>query len=554
MIDDLRELPDRSALFADLCIVGGGAAGISIAKELINSGLTIYLVESGGFEFEDDTQALYRGCSIGHPMDLDVGRYRQLGGSTSRWTGRCAWLDPIDFASRPWIPASGWPIDLDALIPFYPRAERLCGFNRPWQPESHHGQVPGHIDAKLSSKELEQFVWRYAPQSRGMSLNWGVAYRQELRTSGDMRVLLHANAIAFAADETGRTLKSITVASLTGRHATVTARAFVLCCGGIENARLLLQSAETVPGGLGNAYGQVGRYLMQHPRGRTAEWTPTREQAAVLQAMFNIFPESDGIQHEFGLALSESAQCRHGLLNCSAILSFDEDTSRGWGSFKAAVASARQRKFTPAAAGFTRAALDPVSVLSNLSRRLGRSAPPLMRLQKAALLVDLEQVPNADSRVTLSDKRDVLGQRGAIVDWRLTELERRTAKCFTTFAAAAFRKAQLGELQPLPWLENASPITVDELSGTYHHIGTTRMSEDPRHGVVDAQCRVHGTHNVYVAGCSVFSTGGHANPTLSIVALAVRLADWLRSTLKQAPADLVCADNSSRRADDALQG
>jgi choline dehydrogenase-like flavoprotein len=292
---------------------------------------------------------------------------------------------------------------------------------------------------------------------------------------------------------------------------------------------------------------------MQHPRGRTAEWTPTREQAALLQGMFNIFPEINGVQHEFGLALSEATQRRHELLNCSAIVSFDEDTSQGWGSFKAAVASARQREFTSAVAGFTRAALDPVSILSNLSRRLRRAAPPLMRLQKAALLVDLEQVPNPDSRVALSDERDALGQRGVIVDWRLTELERQTAERFTAFAAAAFRQAQLGELQPLPWLQNVSPMSGDELSGTYHHIGTTRMSEDPRRGVVDAQCRVHGTHNVYVAGCSVFSTGGHANPTLSIVALAVRLADWLRSSLKHAPIETIRAENTLRRADDAVQ-
>jgi choline dehydrogenase-like flavoprotein len=553
VIGDLSELPDHCALQADLCIVGGGAAGISIAKELINSGLTVCLVESGGLEFEDDTQALYRGRCVGHPMDLDVGRYRQLGGSTSRWTGRCAWLDSIDFASRPWVPESGWPIDLDELAPYYLRAEELCGFAQPWSPQSRPGPAPGHIDTQLNASELVQFVWRYAPQSDGTSLNWGRAYREELRCSADVRVLLHANAIAFQADESGRTVQSITVASLTGRRATVTARAFVLCCGGIENARLLLQSAETVPGGLGNTHGQVGRYLMQHPRGRTVEWTPTRSQAALLQDTFNIFPERDGIQHEFGIALSETAQRQHQLLNCSAIVSFDEDMSRGWGSFKAAVSSAQQREFIPAVAGLAGAVSDPVSILSNLSRRLRRTAPPLLRLHKAALLVDLEQLPNPDSRVTLSDERDALGQRTAIVDWRLSELERRTARCFTDFAAAAFRQAGLGELQPLSWLEDVGPIADSALSGTYHHIGTTRMSEDPHHGVVDAQCRVHGTHNLYMAGCSVFSTGGHANPTLSIVALAVRLADWLQSALKQPNIELIGAEAGFRRADDNFQ-
>jgi choline dehydrogenase-like flavoprotein len=144
-------------------------------------------------------------------------------------------------------------------------------------------------------------------------------------------------------------------------------------------------------------------------------------------------------------------------------------------------------------------------------------------------VLDLEQYPDPESRVTLTEDRDILGLRRVKVNWRLSELERRTAFKFTTYIAAEFARLGIGRCQIEPWLQDARIPMTDALQETYHYIGTTRMADDRREGVVDRNCAVHGMENLYIAGSSVFPTAGHANPTLTIVALALRLADKIKS-------------------------
>jgi choline dehydrogenase-like flavoprotein len=171
------------------------------------------------------------------------------------------------------------------------------------------------------------------------------------------------------------------------------------------------------------------------------------------------------------------------------------------------------------------------SVAVNLGRRLVLGQPAILVDPIITILVDLEQDPNPDSRVTLSAQRDRLGMMRAKVDWKISETERRTARLFNGYIAEELKRLGLGETDASPWLTSQSPLRDDELYGTYHHIGTTRMSKDPRDGVVNEDCRSHGIQNLYFAGCSVFPTGGHANPTFTIAALAIRLADHLRNRL-----------------------
>jgi choline dehydrogenase-like flavoprotein len=147
------------------------------------------------------------------------------------------------------------------------------------------------------------------------------------------------------------------------------------------------------------------------------------------------------------------------------------------------------------------------------------------------LLSMCEQAPNPDSRVMLSDQRDPLGMLRIRLDWRLTELDRRTAEMTATSVRDEFSRLGIAQVKQAAWLSSASDWR-QHLSGAFHPTGTTRMSVNPGDGVVDANCRVHGTANLYVGGSSVFPTSGYANPTLTIVALAIRTADTLKSALQ----------------------
>lgn len=249
----------------DLCLIGAGAAGISIAQALAGGRLSVCLLESGGLHGEADTQSLYEGDVAGHAMTMEVGRYRVLGGSTSQWTGRCGMLDPIDFAQRPWVPHSGWPIGLDDLKPYYRAARMVCGFAQPWIDDDDATRALGVPE--LADAGLTNFVWRYAPIGNRVYRDWGIEYRRLLDEAPNVDTILHANMTRWHASPDGGRVEGVTVSTLDGRQRVVRARAFVLCAGGLESTRLLLSSDDDVPGGLGTGFGMAGRFFMQHPRG-----------------------------------------------------------------------------------------------------------------------------------------------------------------------------------------------------------------------------------------------------------------------------------------------
>ncbi len=546
MIEDLRDFDADRHLHVDLCIVGAGPAGITIANEFIETGLRVCLLESGGLAEEPDTQALYRGESVGHPVRLEEGRYRVFGGSSTRWGGRSATLDDIDFVPRAWVKNSGWPFTRSELLPYYERAKVANNYKAPWIPD---GEVPRALGIKLPefrSGNVVPFVWRYAAPdirrslktyltlSYGRVFDWGRAHHARLKASQTIHVLLHANMTAIIGSETGPVVEAITASALNRRSITVTARSFVLCCSGIENARLLLNAPEPVLRRI-NAFDTIGRYFSQHPRGPIATLHADPRIAGRLQRSFTIFrrPRRAPIRYEIGFALSEAAQRTHQLLNASAAIYYEASDASPWEAGK----RIREAVKTGAVDGrlcadIATALTGAPSVAQNLGRRfmLGRSV--ILPNPYMQILIDLEQEPDPCSRITLSDRTDVLGLRQVKVDWRISEMERRTARHFADFIGQELRQAGLGEARPAAWLTDTKPVEESDLWGNWHFIGATRMSSDPRNGVVDGACRVHGLDNLYVAGCSVFPTGGHANPTLTIVALAIRLADHLRARLK----------------------
>jgi len=537
MIDDLRQLPRGSTIHADICLIGAGAAGITIARELAASSRQVCLVEGGGLEYEAESQALYAGENAGAPVAFEVGRLRFLGGSTNHWGGRCAPLDDMDFRRRDWVPHSGWPIARAELEPFYLRARQVAGFPSPWLDDARTLAETLKVDLPAINPEwLRPFLWHYAPAMQDAGAwNWGLAYRRVLAESRNIRTLLHANFAAFATNDERDHVRSLTVRSLDGASATVVARNYVLCCGGIENARLLLLGAEQNGGGFGSRHDRVGRYFMQHSRGPAGLIASPRLMSRT-QEQFNILRGADGISVEVGLTLTPGEQERQGLLNCSAVLQYLGDPDSGvtaaqdiWRSLKAGHWAPDMGEKVAHVAGDLGAFARTLAHRLSSGRSLALEGAAGVPSRSATVLLDIEQAPDPDSRILLGTERDALGLRRVKADWRIGELERRTAAAFTRLIGAEFARLDIGRCRLEPWVEDDRVPLADALKETYHYIGTTRMADDPRDGVTDRDCAVHGMRNLYVAGSSVFSTAGQANPTLTIVALALRLADRLRS-------------------------
>jgi len=533
VIEDLRDYPGGLAVQADICLIGAGAAGITMAREFVGTGLRVCLIEGGGLQFEyAESQSLYAGTNVGLPMSLEGGRLRFFGGTTNHWAGRCAPLSEIDFRRRPWISHSGWPIDRAEIDPYYKRAREVAGFGSKWRSDEQTLALLKAPLPALNPEWLRPFVWNYAPAMKDAATwRWANAYGALLAEADNIRTLLHANFAEFALSRNRARVVSLTVKTLTGVTASIEAENYVLCCGGIENARLLLLESQRNSGGFGNEHDLVGRYFMQHLRGTAGLIVSTEPMMARVQNQFNVLRGPEGIQVEVGLTLTPEIMEREGLLNCSSLLQYEPDPESGvtaaqdiWRSL--------QTGHWPSAVGekVGLIAEDVPQVVGVVRQHLASKralASGGLPSKSAVLLVDLEPAPNPESRILLADDRDALGLRRVKADWRYGDLERRTAGRLAGLVGAEFARVGIGRTRLEPWLRDDGEI--DAFAGLPHYIGTTRMSDDPREGVVDRNCAVHGMENLYVAGSSVFPTAGQANPTLTIVALALRLANHLRA-------------------------
>lgn len=521
MFSDAREIPDGASIEADICIVGAGAAGITIARELIGTPLQVCLLESGGFEFEPETQTLAAGeVSANIAMALDTARLRFFGGTTNHWTGYCRPLAAGDFERRAWVPHSGWPISRAELDSYYARAQAVLQLGTyDYAPQRYAEALAPFYQKPIFDGALEVGIYQ-----RSAPLRFGSAYRGELDAARNVTVHLHANVVEIEVNEGASQVLGLKIAHFDGRSARVRARQYVLAMGGIENARLLLASDARTERGLGNGRDLVGRYFMEHP-----SWIPARvvlnEDPDVAR---NLFAGTDD-RIEARLHLTEEAGAKAGILRFMTALRFDDQglsTTPGWSAFTRLRRQAMHGEFPDDLFNEIRSILaDLDGVGANLRRKFFSRA--------SAVIVDtqVEQAPNPDSRVQLLDERDALGLRKVRLAWQQTDLDRRSLRRALEILGQEFGRHGLGRVRMEDWVVagRGEPPVIP----AFHHMGTTRMSADPASGVVDRDCRVHEIANLYVAGSSVFPTSGTAHPTLTIVALALRLADRLNAQARQ---------------------
>lgn len=502
MLLDIGEVEDGATLRADVLIVGAGAAGLSMAQRLAGRRVQVLLIESGGLELDLDTQGLYEGETAGVGYEpLDIVRLRFFGGTTNHWGGQSHPLEPADFAERAWVPNSGWPIRHADLLPWLPDAQTVCGIGTEVFDWSEWAAQPFMPAFPLDPERFSPLVFRTPHEPR----RFGEAFADTIRTADNIRCVLRANLLHLVSGEDGRTISGAVVGSLEGRRVRVEARLVVLATGAIENCRLLLLSPGPSGRGLGNEHDVVGRYFMEHPNYHAGEVRLADTAAArFLGAGTHDFSPLFWLRYHVQLSAAE--QARLGIMNHSMFLL----PPRASGEDLDGSAVGRLVDFWDRA-----------------SRRVRRLiASEDFAAQSLDLRFRFETVPNPDSRVTLSDDVDALGQRRARLDLRFTDLETQTMIRATEALAAELGRLGLGRVR----LQSADELASwpERVRWQHHLCGGTRMHDDPRRGVVDPNCRVHGTDNLFVAGSSVFPTAGHANPTLNLVALSLRLAEHLR--------------------------
>lgn len=507
MIEDFRRRQDDEDVVTDVCIIGAGAAGITIASALAGSDLRCCVLESGGIDFEADIQSLADVEQSG-VNDGRACRLRYFGGSTNHWGGWCAPLNPVDFEARPWVPHSGWPIDSGELDSYYAAAQAICGLGPFGYAIDDLSGDSREFRKFHSAKVTTRFYHFSSPPTR-----FGTAYATALRNAGNVRVLLNANVTHLEANDDASAVEAARVRTLDGATGRVQARHFVVACGAIENARLLMLSNATEKQGLGNGNGLVGRYFMQHPHVPCASvLTTDRAQAARL---FEIF-QKGSFNVRASIGPSAAQQRKNQILNCSATVDDTPDPATGYGALRHIWRDIRRGDWPSELGEKLRAVISDLDSMT--------SGPKWMTLYMRS-----EQAPNPDSRVALGETSDRLGLRKAAVNWQLADVDKRTVLVASRLIGEEFARSGIGRVRLPDWLTAADASWPRELWGGCHHMGTTRMSDSPKTGVVDRNCRMQTVRNAFIAGSSVFPTCGYANPTLTIVALAVRLADHLKT-------------------------
>jgi choline dehydrogenase-like flavoprotein len=532
-IRDANEVPANSVRNTEICIVGAGAAGITLAHELIASRHSVCLVESGDYNLDEETQSLYDIDVTGYPVRENfMSRARYFGGTCNLWAGRGMKLTEFDFEKREWVPNSGWPITYSELQNYYGRAAKIL------QLPSFENFENVTLTRGLSQPERALFdnddlkpnisLWGIKP------LRFGAAYKTRLARSRNVTVYLNANVTEVTLNPEGTLVDDVKIATLSGHRITLKANVFVLACGGLENARLLLVSRGVQPRGIGNQFDIVGKYFMDHPRTVFGKIHLFPKQTLPLLLAI---PLRDGIG-QIGVQLSENTQRKERLLNnyLSLERQWSPQTAKAYQSFVHSMKILLRRgysgkRFTISDVKLAKIPeliylLAPRELLPHFLYRAFKIARGRFGKDVSELTIVnyCEQAPNPASRVFLSEERDRLNMNRLILDWRVGSEETRTVVRLQELLDQYLRKNNIGFLRTA-----AGEIDTLSYTDASHHIGTTRMSEHQRNGVVDANCKVHGVENLFIAGSSVFPTCGYANPTWTIVALALRLAAYLQT-------------------------
>lgn len=556
MLVDGNDLPADAALEADVAVIGAGAAGIPAALELAARGISVLLVESGQLKPTSGTSDLSRGTVV-DPRHGPLERYRErvVGGTTRVWGGRVAPFDDIDFEARGHIGSEGWPIGRSDLDPYYRIAHDYLEAGdfdydarsielRPTRP------IPDAVRFDSPSYHHDM-VWRFSKPT-----DLGRRWRRHLQESPLIRLVYNSTCVGLTS-ERGHRIDGCAIRSMTGSRFTIRASSVVLAGGGLEVTRLLLVSrSDDHPEGVGNHSDLLGRFYLSHLTGNLG---PFRWRGGARLQGVNYERDADGVYVRRTLSLRPDVQRAEGLLNFRAIVAPPPMSDPAHGSAVLSAGYLAKRYFLRRVppeydAAYGRQAEARTrsehirNVLGNLPE-LVRFAPwwvakrivpdrkvPSMDVDARStsffIHFDAEQRPVRASTVRLGSERDALGVPRLVVDWRVDDRDMSSLVRAHRLLADELSSAGIADSHEAS--DGLAERLADDLGVGSHHIGTTRMSGSPSKGVTDAECRVHGVNNLYVASSSVFPTAGVANPTLTIVALSIRIARTIARELGRA--------------------
>jgi choline dehydrogenase-like flavoprotein len=537
MIIDSRTLTHNTTIETDICIVGAGVAGITLAHEFIGKKLRVVLLESGDLEPDRMTQSLYWGQNVGQKYyQLDTARARFFGGSSNCWhiplgNGqlgvRLRPLDSFDFEVRDWIPYSGWPFNKKHLDPFYQRAQEICkigSYNysvEAWESPGKTEKLPFKTDL------VNTTIFKFAERDIFFK-----NYRDEIIHSDNIISFINANVVEVETNKSASKVTHLNAVTLEKNKFCVSAKLFVLALGGIEIPRLLLLSNKVQKTGLGNQNDLVGRFFMEHLHLKSGYFIPSDRDIVKFSNLHKLYKihRKNNIPIMAKLTLSEQVMRSEKLLNYCVSLHpvLEPDplykylNSKGVNSIHTLNWYINHRMI-PDNFGrlFINIASDIINVFNYFAKSKKRNIFFLAHMS--------EQAPNPDSRITLADERDTLGQHRVQLNWQLSSNDIRTINQAQKIIDNEICRTGIGRLLFNGSINEQTPPS--DILGGYHHMGTTRMHSDPKQGVVNEHCRIHDISNLFIASSSVFPTGGCSNPTLTIIALALRLADYIKKMM-----------------------
>jgi len=501
MLVDL-ETPEGAVFGAsfDVCISGSGPAGMSLALKLAEKRHRVLLLEAGGLIFTEASSKVYVGTNTGLDyFPSNISRQRFFGGTSNHWGGWAHALDKGDFEKRAYVPYSGWPIKKEDLDPYFAETTDILDIETP--------RVPDYLQLNGEDPNLEKIDFGYSsPITR-----FGAKYRKAIESSEHITCVLNANVVDINLDENTDSVSSLMVSNYTGGTFEAKAGYYVLCHGGIENPRTLLNANRKIKHGIGNNNDLVGRFFMEHPHFIVASALANYDHPAFARY-------TGAKQTAFETTIYEPTrnfQEKKKILSFG--LRFRPKQGTGTSSFKT-----RLKRFVCES--------DTLLPLADRAKGDSRFTCPYdFRIKTAS-----EQSPNPASRIKLGKEVDRFGNRRVDVDWHLTELDKYTLKQSALEVGRVMAHKDLGRVRLSGWLIDSTlsfPDTSHDEVGGNHHMGTTRMAASPEQGVVNKNLQVFGIRNLYIGGSSVFPTSGHANPTFTIVQLSLRLADYLDDAL-----------------------
>lgn len=503
-----------------VCVVGAGAAGLAVADSLARAGCRVTIVEGGGQRPVGYIEDTFRVRLTGTPhRGVHEGRFRGLGGSTARWGGQLWPWERYEFEARPYLGLEGWPIGFDDVSPWYGEAFSALGMPHPTLAPSEAASR----GVLLPPLDPNEFALKYSAWLPWRLRNLARTIGRRVGRHPNVAVHLRTSAVGIAASGPGCRATGVRVMNANGQTTTVATDAVVLACGTVESTRLLFASQE-----IGAPPEWLGRGFMDHLSVRIARFVP--HDWRTFDAMFAPVFVGD-VQFTPRMLLRPDALERERLLSSYGHWDIALPPESGLTVMREklrAVQAGGGFAISPAdlqglGRGFREVVSMARGVLIDHRRHFPRNASVHLR-------VDCEQQPDGASRLVPTGEHDALGLPRLALDWQVSPLERRSVRRTAQLLAAELERTGVGALD-----DDGDPFGEDREWGalrgdSFHMMGGTRMAHDVSSGVVDTDSRVFGTENVYVAGASVFPTGGMANPTLTLLALALRLASHLMRT------------------------